>query len=62
LRDDVVPEAQARWYPLAPERRRDARPRSHAVSEGLHDAAFLERYCHGADRFIAYVLGRTTAS
>ena len=29
------------------------------VSEGLHDAAFLERYCHGANHFIAYVLGET---
>jgi biotin/methionine sulfoxide reductase len=27
------------------------------VTEGLHDEAFLERCCHGADRFVAYVLG-----
>ncbi len=60
LRDDVVPEAQARWYPLAP--LSDVAVMlglAHTlVSEGLHDAAFLERYCHGADRFIAYVLGQ----
>ncbi len=59
LRDDVVPEAHARWYPLAP--LSDVAVMlglAHTlVSEGLHDAAFVERYCHGADRFIAYVLG-----
>ena len=60
LRDDVVPEAQARWYPLAP--LSDVAVMlglAHTlVSEGLHDAAFLDRYCHGGDRFIEYVLGR----
>ena len=27
------------------------------VTEGLHDTEFLDRYCVGADRLIAYVLG-----
>ncbi len=59
LRDDVVPEARARWYAV--------RPLSDVavmlglahvlVSEGLHDPEFLERCCHGAKHFIAYVLG-----
>ncbi len=59
LRDDVVPEAQARWYPSAP--LSDVAVMlglAHTlISEGLHDAAFIERYCHGGERFIAYVLG-----
>jgi biotin/methionine sulfoxide reductase len=29
------------------------------ASEGLHDRAFLERYCTGYERFEAYLLGRT---
>ena len=29
------------------------------VREGLHDEAFLARCCHGAERFIAYVLGES---
>src|SRR5437660_10763020 len=29
------------------------------VSEGLHDGAFLARYCVGFERFEAYVLGAT---
>src|SRR5439155_27102577 len=27
------------------------------VTEGLHDTAFLDRYCTGADRLIAYIVG-----
>ena len=27
------------------------------VTEGLHDTAFLDRYCVGADRLIAYIIG-----
>jgi biotin/methionine sulfoxide reductase len=61
LRDDVVPEAEARWYPLAP--LSDVAVMlalCHVlVSEGLYDASFLERCCHGADRFIAYVRGES---
>jgi biotin/methionine sulfoxide reductase len=61
LRDDVAPEAEARWYPLAP--LSDVAVMlalSYVlVTEGLHDTAFLERCCHGAERFIAYVLGES---
>ena len=60
LRDDVVPEANARWYPLAP--LSDVAVMlalAHVlIDEKLHDTNFLERYCHGADRFIDYVLGK----
>jgi biotin/methionine sulfoxide reductase len=59
LRDDVVAEAQARWYPVVP--LGDVAVMlglAHVlISEGLHDATFLERHCHGAKRFTAYVLG-----
>jgi biotin/methionine sulfoxide reductase len=61
LRDDAVAEAAARWYPLAP--LSDVAVMlglAHVlVSEGLHDRTFLERCCHGAERFIAYVLGES---
>jgi biotin/methionine sulfoxide reductase len=61
LRDDVVPESGARWYPLAP--LSDVAVMlglCHVlVSEGLHDEAFLARCCHGADRFLAYVSGES---
>ena len=61
LRDDAVPEADARWYPLVP--LSDVAVMlalAHVlVREGLHDQAFLDRCCHGAERFVAYVLGET---
>src|SRR3954471_5516960 len=59
LRDDVLPEAEARWYPLAPVT--DVAVMlalCHVlVTERLHDEQFLATYCHGADRFLAYVRG-----
>ena len=59
LRDDVMPEARARWYPVTP--LGDVAVMlglAHVlVSEGLHDLEFLERCCHGSKQFIAYVLG-----
>jgi biotin/methionine sulfoxide reductase len=59
LRDDVLGELQARWYPLAP--LSDVAVMlglAHTlVTEDLYDRAFLARYCHGAERFIAYVRG-----
>ncbi len=60
LRDDVVKESEARWYPLLP--LSDVAVMlalAHVlVTEGLHDKAFLDRCCHGSEEFIAYVLGR----
>ena len=45
----------------AAERRRGDARRSHTCSSArvCTTRAFLERYCHGADRFIAYVLGES---
>jgi biotin/methionine sulfoxide reductase len=61
LRDDVVPEAGARWYPLVP--LSDVAVMlalCHVlVTGGLHDEDFLARCCHGADRFLAYVRGES---
>ncbi|MBI1818287.1 MAG: molybdopterin-dependent oxidoreductase [Deltaproteobacteria bacterium] len=61
LRDDVVAEADAHWYPLIP--LSDVAVMlalAHVlISEGLYDQAFLDRCCHGSDRFIEYVLGRS---
>ncbi|WP_280422880.1 molybdopterin-dependent oxidoreductase [Nocardia carnea] len=60
VRDDCDPAA-ARWIPC--------RPHSDSaimfallhtlVTEGLHDRAFLDRYCTGFDRLSDYVTGRT---
>ncbi|MBM4268731.1 MAG: molybdopterin oxidoreductase [Deltaproteobacteria bacterium] len=59
LRDDAIAESEARWYPLVP--LSDVAVMlalaNVLVREGLHDPEFLARCCHGADRFIAYVLG-----
>jgi biotin/methionine sulfoxide reductase len=59
IRDDASPLLNARWLPC--------RPNSDVaimlalvhtlMVEGLHDQAFLDRYCVGFDRFAAYVIG-----
>lgn len=61
LASDMEPELEADWLP--------ARPQSdvaimlalaHTVyTEDLHDAAFLERYCEGFDRFVPYLTGQS---
>lgn len=59
LRDDAPPESRAEW--LAPRPGTDTAlmlALAHTLlDEGLHDAAFLERYCVGWDRFAQYLLG-----
>src|SRR5581483_1558173 len=60
LRDDLPADCHAEWHPL--------RPRSDVavmlalahvlIVEGLHDRAFLDRYCVGFERFERYVLGK----
>ena len=59
LRSDMEPELQADWLP--------ARPNTDVAimlglahtlyTEGLHDAAFMHRYCEGFDRFLPYLTG-----
>lgn len=59
LRSDMEEELNAQWWPT--------RPTSdvpimlglaHTLyTEGLHDTAFLNRYCSGFDRFLPYLLG-----
>jgi biotin/methionine sulfoxide reductase len=59
LRDDLPELTGAEWQPLKPGT--DVAVMlglAHTlVDEGLHDRAFLERYCAGYDRFERYVLG-----
>ncbi|MFI5716946.1 molybdopterin-dependent oxidoreductase [Nocardia sp. NPDC051750] len=60
VRDDCDPALGARWVPC--------RPHSDVpimlamlhtlVTEGLHDRAFLDRYCTGFDQLAEYVTGR----
>jgi biotin/methionine sulfoxide reductase len=59
LRSDLVPAVGAAWHPIVPAT--DTAVMLGLayvlVTEGLHDTAFLERYCVGADRLIAYITG-----
>jgi biotin/methionine sulfoxide reductase len=60
LRDDMPPQTEAVWHPIRPGT--DVALMlgvAHTlVSEGLHDRAFLDRYCVGWEKFEAYLLGR----
>ncbi|MGV3549418.1 molybdopterin-dependent oxidoreductase [Rhizobium sp.] len=60
IRDDVLPELSAEWLPIVPTT--DVALMlaiAHTLlEEGLHDAAFLERYTEGFDRFASYVRGQ----
>jgi biotin/methionine sulfoxide reductase len=60
LRDDLPGEAEAVWHPIRPGT--DVALMlgiAHSlVTEGLHDRAFLDRYCVGYETFEAYLLGR----
>ncbi len=59
LRDDVLGELDAQWWPC--------RPGSDVaimlglahtlVTEGLHDRAFLDKYTVGFDKFLPYLMG-----
>jgi biotin/methionine sulfoxide reductase len=61
MRDDGVAAFGASWQPIRPGA--DTAlilALAHVVHErGAVDHAFLERYCTGGDRFLAYVAGRT---
>lgn len=60
LRDDLSAEAGAVWHPIRPGT--DVALMlgiAHTlVTEGLHDHAFLDRYCVGYEIFEGYLLGR----
>jgi len=59
LRDDLPDYVQASWQPLVPGT--DVAVMlglAHTLAtEGLHDRAFLDGYCHGYDIFERYLLG-----
>ncbi len=59
MRSDLIPDVAATWHPIVPGTDTAVMlALAHVlVTEGLHDTAFLDRYCVGADRLIAYVLG-----
>lgn len=61
LRDDAPARLTRRWHPLRPGADTAVMlGLAHTlVTEGLHDQAFLDRYCEGGDRLLAYVLGET---
>ncbi|HET8905903.1 MAG TPA: molybdopterin guanine dinucleotide-containing S/N-oxide reductase [Ktedonobacterales bacterium] len=60
LQDDLPDFVQAEWHPLVPGS--DVAVMlalAHTlITEGLHDTAFLDRYCVGFERFERYVLGK----
>ena len=61
LRDDLPAEVEAVWHPIRPGT--DVALMlglAHTlVTEGLHDRAFLDRYCVGYESFELYLLGRS---
>jgi biotin/methionine sulfoxide reductase len=59
LRTDLPDDVDATWHAIVPGTDTAVMLAiAHVlVTEDLHDTAFLERYCVGADRLIAYVLG-----
>lgn len=60
IRNDIVTGGLVDWWPIRPNT--DTAlilGLAHTlITEDLHDRAFLERYCVGADRFEHYVLGQ----
>jgi len=59
LRSDLVADVAATWHSIVPGTDTAVMlGLAHVlVTEGLHDTAFLDRYCVGADRLIAYITG-----
>lgn len=61
LRSDMPEESQAEWLPVKPatDTAMMLGLLHVLVTEGLHDRAFIDRYCEGWDTFEAYLLGTT---
>ena len=59
LRSDLPPELHADWIPIRPctDTALILALCHYLLVEGLHDSAFLERYCTGLDVFAKYLLG-----
>lgn len=59
IRADMMDEVGAEWLPARPNT--DAAIMlgiAHTIhAEGLHDQAFMDRYCEGFDRFLPYLTG-----
>ena len=61
LRDDLPDEAGAEWLPIVPGTDTALMlALGHTLAAaGLHDRAFLDRFCTGYDRFEDYLMGRS---
>lgn len=61
LRSDLPADVAARWFAIRPGTDVAAMLALAyvLVDEGLHDQRFLDRCCHGTDRFLAYLTGAT---
>ncbi|MDP7652861.1 MAG: molybdopterin guanine dinucleotide-containing S/N-oxide reductase [Rhodospirillales bacterium] len=61
LRDDGPDLLDAQWLSIRPNTDTALMlALAHTlVAEGLHDGEFVDRYCTGADRFIAYLMGES---
>jgi len=61
LRSDMPAEADARWLAIRPgaDTALMLGLMHTLVAEGMHDRAFLDRYCDGWDRFEDYLMGRS---
>ena len=59
LRSDLISDVRATWHPIVPGTDTAVMlALAHTlITDGLHDPTFLERYCVGGDRLIAYVMG-----
>ncbi len=64
IRDDTGDEVAAEWHPIRPNTDLAVMlGLAHTLlSEDLHDASFLARYCTGFDRLAAYLLGGDNGS
>ncbi len=60
-RDDVPEEFPAQWLPIRPntDTALILALARYIVASGNHDQAFLDRYCEGGDRFLAYLAGES---
>src|SRR5262249_58429000 len=61
LRDDLPPEIEAAWHSIRPgtDTALMLGIAYTLVSEGLHDRAFIDRFCVGYEIFESYLLGRS---
>jgi biotin/methionine sulfoxide reductase len=59
LRSDLIDDVRATWHPIVPGTDVAAMLAiaHELIASGAHDTAFLDQYCVGGDRLVAYVMG-----